>query len=1392
MNGTGRRELKEYINDKVRSFPWVQHNIETNPAMKKEVHRMCTQAYAHGKQLRKAEFQTGFFEPFYLAHVENEAHKLGITKTLHYTDKLGNLQCLAFEGEKPQPVPRTEEEMQKLAQVRPELRSFLGQPDASKGPTEVRKILGYAYDTPTQEELRVMQQIMKAPKPYAVDMGVEWLVAACLVPELSVYLAGLLAGSIGKTGEDWVETNWGFVQMLKRAEEQRFEEFKEELGDEYKYDFPLQRINHLCAWFEYVMEIRKYIRKGGSLEDIGDEHPMSQFASMASGNSKTKQGRSGRGQKASVDLPVGPSESCILSMETDWAPIFNCFRAIGDKVKTRTSVNEVADRLKVSLGKLVNAFTVQQTYATSLGQNPNAEKEAEINLKHWIQVMNTELVGLFKLKDSKKMYEEAMEWIYDAWDGDPSMMPTDFMPQANLLKYQLATRQLEERNTFGRLKWLSEKEGRRDTLMTCLPIRGRKLIKEITDAANRWEEELQEWMQEFDELWTVDVVEYFTDTLMEDWDITNYAPNKLEKRTVTITNFLHKEHSQNNYHSATGIRCLQYYNKHTWSAKVKEIHNLLDAFANRLDDASLFDRATTQWLAIKPWVAEGKPPLLTDEELRKVDAKIEDLDEKWKSHKKQVEEQDGAQEVNGDDQVLAALEKGEKQMQKAQKVGAGAQKKLKKKNEKEALIDDFFNPLENGDEEEEEDKQDEGPSTILPEASSARMVLPKKRSRAMSNNTGAGASITSDHETSVSDRGASTSAATARFTASASGTGSTQPTAAAPAAPATWAQGKRDARPRTSTNHRHVSIAELNGRDVDVLALHPPVQTLDSAASSVAAPAAAAASVAAPAVPAASAATPLVGGDFFNPCTSSGVNETSTSYVCKPNADGSRIWHPDQPNAEWVSAHICEFPWMTDDWFQLTSWRHTISQREVVHVADFNLFQCDPIQFPICPEDVQLATNRNPGVEFSEWMTQAMGRRAEVAQSIAVGTFKERKDLQRFASQWRSELFFREWAVQRGIPESDGFDHEWFDVPPIQADSCASQAFEKMFGNYLQRLHWRAHVEEDQFRVLIAGDKKMMQLHGLPKLQDSFLYSQECYDHFQEAFKRRTALLLAAKQRAEKAGGVGENNKPQQEEGVVPSPDAKIRKRDDNLASGLPNPEVGDLYTIQEGSEEAGIDKEAQHGGPTSLEDFNFNQSDVEGQQQQHQQQPIPIIPPAPGGQNPEEGGQQQNEQQPTLLVQPATGGENPEGNQQQLQQPPTSIPASAGKNAQANQQHQNLQADQQGDTDVQKQKGTAAEFGVQEEEGAAGESLVSGNPAGSSLEEDEDAQEDEEEDAEEDEEERSEEKPTKRGRPRKMNKMNKKTATKKTAQAKKKSNSTQGARKKVGPISSKAAAKMW
>eukprot|EP00925_Amoebophrya_sp_RCC4383_P003138 GSA25T00025537001.1 len=179
--------------------------------------------------------------------------------------------------------------------------------------------------------------------------------------------------------------------------------------------------------------------------------------------------------------------------------------------------------------------------------------------------MNTELVGLFKLKDSKKMHDEAMEWIYDAWDGDPSFMPDDLMPKANLLKYYFATRQLEERSTFGRVKWLSEKEGRKDLLMTCLPIRGKKLIKEITDGAHRWEEELLDWMQEFDQPWTPEIVDYFTDELTNDWDITNFTPNKLEKRMVAIQNFLHKEHCENNYHSATGIRCLQYFNKNNWS-----------------------------------------------------------------------------------------------------------------------------------------------------------------------------------------------------------------------------------------------------------------------------------------------------------------------------------------------------------------------------------------------------------------------------------------------------------------------------------------------------------------------------------------------------------------------------------------------------------------------------------------------------------------------------------------------------------------------------------------------------------------------------------------------------------------------------------------------------------
>ncbi|CAD7975119.1 unnamed protein product, partial [Amoebophrya sp. A25] len=84
----------------------------------------------------------------------------------------------------------------------------------------------------------------------------------------------------------WIHIrNWGFVQMLKRVEEQRFMDFKEELGLDYTYDVPRDRIASLCSWFEYVMEIRKYLRKGGSLDDIDEENPITLFASMASGNS---------------------------------------------------------------------------------------------------------------------------------------------------------------------------------------------------------------------------------------------------------------------------------------------------------------------------------------------------------------------------------------------------------------------------------------------------------------------------------------------------------------------------------------------------------------------------------------------------------------------------------------------------------------------------------------------------------------------------------------------------------------------------------------------------------------------------------------------------------------------------------------------------------------------------------------------------------------------------------------------------------------------------------------------------------------------------------------------------------------------------------------------------
>ncbi|CAD7975117.1 unnamed protein product, partial [Amoebophrya sp. A25] len=199
---------------------------------------------------------------------------------------------------------------------------------------------------------------------------------------------------------------------------------------------------------------------------------------------------------------------------------------------------------------------------------------------------------------------------------------------------------------------------------------------------------------------------------------------------------------------------------------------------NYIDDAALFDRAATAWLAIKPWVTEGKPPLLEEKDSMEIDKLIEEVDELWKSHKKMVDEQDEAQEINGDDQVLAALEKGEKQMQKAEKVGAVAKKKLKKKNQAQAMMDDFFGPLENGAEE-AGDNEDDGNATLLPQAGGR--VLPKKRSRQASNIT-AGVTMETDQE---SEPGASSSSvAAARSTATFSGASPNEPVDAAPAAPA--------------------------------------------------------------------------------------------------------------------------------------------------------------------------------------------------------------------------------------------------------------------------------------------------------------------------------------------------------------------------------------------------------------------------------------------------------------------------------------------------------------------------------------------------------------------------------------------------------------------------------
>ncbi|CAD7975116.1 unnamed protein product [Amoebophrya sp. A25] len=277
---------------------------------------------------------------------------------------------------------------------------------------------------------------------------------------------------------------------------------------------------------------------------------------------------------------------------------------------------------------------------------------------------------------------------------------------------------------------------------------------------------------------------------------------------------------------------------------------------------------------------------------------------------------------------------------------------------------------------------------------------------------------------------------------------------------------------------------------------------------------------------------------------------------------------------------------MTSEWWEDTTWQYAISQVEVVHVADYQLFLSDPVAFPLVPEDIQRATNRNPGVEFSEWMMQAMRARAEVAQSIADNTFHADKHLQAFVSTWRGDLFFREWSLQpRDTVEKIEFTHDWFHVDPIQRNSLARQVFDKMFGVYLQRLYWRAHVEEDQFRSLIPGDKKMMELGGHPLVGNSFQYSQECYDYLQDAWLRRQALIQQAEKNADQ-------QKAEEEKDAAPSPDPKIRRRDGG-------PELG-LYTIQEGSQEgeeqAGENEEAQQG-PASLEDFNFdNQNNLQGQ----------------------------------------------------------------------------------------------------------------------------------------------------------------------------------------------------
>ncbi|CAD7963439.1 unnamed protein product [Amoebophrya sp. A25] len=697
--GTGRRGLTEWVKDKMRTYPWLKNSIKDKDVLRAAMD-IGKPFYDSHTKTTDATWKQGALQPLFLAYAESQANLKGEEQKITVTRADGTLITKTIGSTAASLLENTDSEIKNLVSsvrkcIRTKKKKELATPELVRAALQEEPHLLQHPLTP--EEVFQLVDKMHAPKKLREDRGDSWLQACVCVPQMvKPHYADLLASEMGKQKMLWLDMNQIWIDKLALVAHGMHALSK---------GFPVdEQMDALHQWFQFSVDMREYIKQGGKVEDLAEAEAKTTHPGQ--GSAPTDEDLKNLRQEAIKGIGMVPKEGsatvlgaheikCPKLLETRtidivkdvWAPVYNCFEVLAKEVDQvlhdRTHVKSFADEVE-------NLYDACQ----AAEKNPQ-DQEKRQKMLDCVGVVNAKLTGCF-MSTEPKAYEKAMCALIEVFPTGMSM-PDGLRCRRPYLQYEHERDKFQKMGIYERYKNLDD--ATKTNLIGGHPVKGKALIKQITDNYRTKDRGVNIFLDKFVHPWTQEMVDKLNHTYLQNWDLVKHAQSMTMGKIRAITNALDKNRDVVDYTTPTGYRALEWHKMHDIGRRKQEIKDNITRYKFQHNQTYLM-RATADWELLKPWVTSTKKAIMDEKSVKEMDDLINAANAENKILQTKIQTETKEKEENEVTAVLKSHQKGEKLVKAAMKTAKAAAKKLlkaQKQEEEQARLEALENEDENFD-----------------------------------------------------------------------------------------------------------------------------------------------------------------------------------------------------------------------------------------------------------------------------------------------------------------------------------------------------------------------------------------------------------------------------------------------------------------------------------------------------------------------------------------------------------------------------------------------------------------------------------------------------------------------------------------------------------------------